>query len=322
MAHPVRAQFGGWFRALTAVAAAVAAGLSACATPGVNGAAGGAPLQGGAGQYVIGEPYEVHGVWYYPQEQPEYDESGTAGIINDDRAGQTTANGEVYDPEALTGAHTTLPMPVMVEVTNLDTGATIALRVNDRGPFDAPGEIISVSHAAAVELGFADRGTANVRVRYLGQAPLGDPGQYANDGGAPQYPPDGSAGAYPPNGGGGGAYPPSAAPGAYPPDPGYGTVDSQALPAPVPPEGYGVGGYGGGGGWTVQAGAYEVPANAQRAVAMLSRVAPAEVVRVQIGGRVLYRVILGPWPVAEEALRARDLAAGAGFPDAIIKRPY
>lgn len=281
MACLARAGFGGWIRSMIVLAAA--AGLAACATPGARPepAAG---ASAGGGQYVVGEPYEVAGVWYYPQEQPAYDETGLAGVLSDERAGQTTANGEIYDPAALTGTHTTLPMPVMVEVTNLDTGATVAVRVNDRGPFGEPGRIIDLSRAAAEQLGFADQGTARVRVRYVGPAPLGDPGQYA-DGQAPEYLPDAGA--------------PSAPEDAF-----------AAAPESV------------GGGWTVQAGAFTVPANARRAVAMLSAVAPAEIVTVQVGGRTYYRVVLGPWPVAEEAVRARELAAGAGFPDAMIKRPY
>lgn len=279
----VRARLEAWFRGLVVPAAVVAAGLAACATPGSkSGPAPAAPAETG-GRYVIGEPYEVRGVWYYPQEQPEYDETGLAGVYGDDREGQTTANGEVFDPNAVTGAHTTLPMPVMVEVTNLDTGATVAVRVNDRGAFGEPARIIDLSRAAAVELGFADQGAARVRVRYLGPAPLGDPGQYANDGSAPPYLPD--------------AGPTGAAPVA-------------------PPETAGAGG------WTVQAGAFTVQRNARRAVDLLSGVAPAEIVQVQVGGRTYYRVILGPWPAAEEAIRARELAAGAGFPDAMIKRPY
>lgn len=296
MAHPLRAELGVWIRGLTVIAAAIAVGLAACATPGTT---TGGPPQASAvpgGQYILGEPYEVEGVWYYPQEQPAYDETGLAGVYGGDRNGQTTANGEVFDPYAVTAAHPTLPMPVMVEVTNLDTGQTVAVRVNDRGAFGQPTRVIDLSPGAAEQLGIRDGDTATVRVRFLGPAPLGEPGQYAEDGAAQAYPPDGAP---PPPGAG--------------PAPGYAEGFDEGYA--VPPEARG-------GGWTVQAGSFLIPANARRAVALLSRVAPAEVVQVQVLGRTYYRVILGPWPVAAEALRARDLAASAGFPDAIVRRPY
>jgi rare lipoprotein A len=73
------------------------------------------------------------------------------------------------DPAALTAAHKTLPLPSLVEVTNLETGKRITVRVNDRGPFVA-GRIIDLSRAAAERLGIYGRGTAKVRVKYLGPA--------------------------------------------------------------------------------------------------------------------------------------------------------
>src|SRR5258707_12111682 len=87
---------------------------------------------------------------------------------------RTTANGEIFDVNQFSAAHTTLPLPSMVEVTNLANGRSLTVRVNDRGPF-VGGRIIDLSHAAARELGYDRAGLAHVRVRYVGPAPLAGP---------------------------------------------------------------------------------------------------------------------------------------------------
>jgi peptidoglycan lytic transglycosylase len=130
---------------------------------------------GPGGSYRVGSPYSINGVWYYPAENPSYNAVGTASWYGRESGGNSTANGERFDPHRLTAAHTTLPLPVLVRVTNLENNRSIVLRVNDRGPFVA-GRIIDVSEAAAEELGFRAQGTARVRVEYVGRA----------DGGAPQ----------------------------------------------------------------------------------------------------------------------------------------
>ncbi|HEX3431640.1 MAG TPA: septal ring lytic transglycosylase RlpA family protein [Rhizomicrobium sp.] len=135
-------------------------------------------LPSGNGVYKIGEPYEQEGVWYYPREQPEYDETGIASWYGADFHGRRTANGEVFDLNGLTAAHPTLPMPVNVRVTNLENGKSLVLRVNDRGPFRR-GRIIDVSQRAAQLLGFYGQGTAKVRVTYLARAD-GPPGTPAD----------------------------------------------------------------------------------------------------------------------------------------------
>jgi rare lipoprotein A len=118
------------------------------------------------GVYKIGNPYQISGVWYYPAEDLNYDESGIASWYGQDFHGKYTANGEVFDLNGLTAAHRTLPMPSVVQVTNLENGRTLKLRVNDRGPF-ARGRIIDLSRRAAQLLGFDAPGTARVRVRIL-----------------------------------------------------------------------------------------------------------------------------------------------------------
>ncbi len=80
--------------------------------------------------------------------------------------GRRTANGEIYDMNALTAAHRTLPFGTIVEVTNLGNGRKVRLRINDRGPF-IKGRIIDVSRRAAKELGFLIDGTAPVRLRIV-----------------------------------------------------------------------------------------------------------------------------------------------------------
>ena len=120
----------------------------------------------GIGTYKIGNPYQIAGVWYRPAEDYSYDETGIASWYGEDFHGKYTANGEIFDLNAMTAAHRTLPMPSIVQVTNLDNGRTVELRVNDRGPF-ARGRIIDVSRRAAQLLGFENQGTAKVRVRIM-----------------------------------------------------------------------------------------------------------------------------------------------------------
>jgi rare lipoprotein A len=114
-------------------------------------------------------PYEVRGRWYTPADQPGYDKVGLASWYSYESRSRTTADGEPFDARLATAAHTTLPIPSWIEVTNLDNGRSARVRLNDRGPFVA-GRILDLSKGAAEELGFLQRGTARVRVRYLGPA--------------------------------------------------------------------------------------------------------------------------------------------------------
>ena len=120
----------------------------------------------GNGIYKVGKPYQVDGTWYYPREDLTYDETGIASWYGEAFHGRYTANGEVFDLNGLTAAHHTLPLPSVVQVTNLENGRSLTLRVNDRGPF-ARGRIIDVSRQAAKLLGFEQQGTAKVHVRVL-----------------------------------------------------------------------------------------------------------------------------------------------------------
>ena len=96
-----------------------------------------------APRYKVGKPYEVAGVWYYPERDLTYDYTGIGSWYGDEFAGKLTANGEIFDPELVTAAHKTLPMPSVARVTNLDNGKSLVVRINDRGPFIA-GRIIDL----------------------------------------------------------------------------------------------------------------------------------------------------------------------------------
>ncbi len=126
---------------------------------------------GDVGSYKVGDPYQVGGVWYYPKADLSYDETGIASWYGPGFDGKRTANGETYDQWALTAAHPTLPMPSMVQVTNLDNGRSIQLRINDRGPF-SNSRIIDISRRGAQLLGFEGNGTAKVRVQILEEESL------------------------------------------------------------------------------------------------------------------------------------------------------
>ncbi|MEM9616505.1 MAG: septal ring lytic transglycosylase RlpA family protein [Pseudomonadota bacterium] len=124
-----------------------------------------------APHYKIGKPYKVNGRWYHPEEDNDYEAVGIASWYGRDFHGRRTANGETFDMNRLSAAHTTLPMPSMVEVTNLNNGRKVVVRVNDRGPF-ASNRIIDLSREAARRLGFEKDGLARVKVRFVGAAPL------------------------------------------------------------------------------------------------------------------------------------------------------
>jgi rare lipoprotein A len=131
----------------------------------------GEPIPKGGGTYRVGKPYVVAGKVYVPEEDVHYQQEGLASWYGDDFHGRQTANGEVFDMEALTAAHPTLPMPSYARVTNLANGKSLIVRVNDRGPY-ANNRLIDVSNKAAELLDFKSVGVARVRVEYVARAPL------------------------------------------------------------------------------------------------------------------------------------------------------
>jgi len=125
----------------------------------------------GGGYEHVGSPYVVAGRTYVPAEDPDYSAVGMASWYGADFHGRLTANGEVYDMNGLSAAHTTLPLPSYVRVTNLENGASVVVRVNDRGPFH-DGRIIDLSARAAELLEITAAGVAQVQVDYIGRASL------------------------------------------------------------------------------------------------------------------------------------------------------
>lgn len=265
-----------------AIIAAAFSTLAACASlGGGRDAPSGAPVVTDPAPIVSGtmRPYQVRGRWYHPKEQPNYDEVGQASWYGSYHHGRSTSTGERFDMNGLTAAHKTLPLPSLVEVTNRANGRRVILRVNDRGPF-VDGRIIDLSRGAAEELGLLSQGVGEVRVRYVGPAPrLG--------GGTPLQRAE--------------VAPADRAP-ASGPRPYY---EAAAPAAASTAAGY----------W-VQAGAFADRRGADRAARRLGD--QAAIQNIDRGGRTLYRVVVGPWPDAAAAERARQAVVARGYGDALL----
>jgi rare lipoprotein A len=270
-----------------------------------------------AGVYKVGNPYQIDGVWYYPQEQPDYDETGIASWYGPTFYGKYTANGEVYNGDALTAAHRTLPLPVNVRVTNLQNGKSIIVRVNDRGPY-ARGRIIDLSRRAAELLDVVQNGTARVRVTYLNRADLAGGGPPP-----PETPPQiasalpaaptakvvtGPLGLVP----GAGVAPPArpyAMPAPAPEAPiqmasAAPTGQVTQVPVPAATQLY------------VQVGAFSKLDNARTLLSKLG--GGLRISALQRNGQTLYRVRTGPLNSVEDADAALSRITGAGSNDAQI----
>jgi len=112
--------------------------------------------------------YEVFGQRYVVLPTADgYVERGVASWYGPGFHGESTSSGEPYDMYAMTAAHKTLPLPAYVQVTNLQNGRSIVVRVNDRGPFK-DNRIIDLSYVAAAKLDIVRDGTAMVEVRTVG----------------------------------------------------------------------------------------------------------------------------------------------------------
>ena len=278
--------------------------------------------------FKIGQPYQIQGVWYYPAENYQFDETGIASWYGAQFHGRRTANGEVYDMNSLTAAHRTLPMPSFVRVTNLENGRSLILKVNDRGPF-ARGRIIDISRRGAQLLGFHSTGTARVRVQIMAdksralaarmrsRLQLADVGTPITVERLPKpkvktenlAPPPGAAVAS-------GVAGPSAAdeirqnpPVQVRPE---GTETASAPPGivtlkPVRTTNL-----------FIQAGAFGRFENANKVRARLSPVGPVKVSSVLINGRDLFRVRVGPLSSVAEADRMLERVTRSGYPDARI----
>jgi rare lipoprotein A len=129
------------------------------------------PIAKSAGTYRVGRPYMVRGRPYFPTDNQNYRADGIASWYGPDFHHRRTANGETFDMHAISAAHPTMPLPSYARVSNLANGRSLIVRVNDRGPFKG-NRVIDVSGKAAELLGFRGNGLAQVRVEYVGQAPL------------------------------------------------------------------------------------------------------------------------------------------------------
>jgi rare lipoprotein A len=267
------------------------------------------------------KPYQVRGQWYFPAEQPGYDAVGIGSWYGEQFHNHTTSDGEVFDMDQVSAAHKTLPLPSMVEVTNLDNGRKMTVRVNDRGPF-VDGRIIDLSRAAAEQLGYRQQGVARVRVRYLGPAPASLPRTQI----ARATPPRPATPDLPPIGAVPAAMPAviaaPAAP-AYDPAPAYQQASIQPAAGPLPPERFSApqSRLAAPAGYRVQAGAFSSLDNAQRAVSQVADAGEAVIEPMQRPSGMLYRVVVGPAPDEATAWAMRDRIAALGFRDASILRP-
>lgn len=280
------------------------------------------------GRYKIGSPYSINGVWYYPQVDYGYVETGIASWYGPNFHNKDTANGEVFDENAVTAAHRTLPLPSAVRVTNLENGRALVVRVNDRGPF-AHGRIIDMSRRSAQLLGFERQGTAKVRVEILPEESRrlaesyqsGKPIQLASLSPEPVPTPTAAPSVAVSKGS------VSKIPGTIvltPPPPPVSTAPSPADQGSAvdltrksrsqdviqtEPEQTEI---------FVQAGAFTDANNADKLTQILADVGPVRIDPRQIDGKYFYRVRLGPLHSVEDADRILDTIIGKGYPGARV----
>jgi rare lipoprotein A len=314
----------------------VALSLVACATPKYDvgrpmiGARNAAPrpsdMVGPTGKPLRGteKPYQINGVWYYPKEDRDYNVVGTGSWYGEQFHNRRTANGEIFDMDIPSAAHKTLPLPSLVEVTNLDNGRRMIVRVNDRGPFVGD-RVIDLSKAAAEELGYRRQGVAKVRVKYIGPAPksvFDPPRQYAR---APsraepsvrgfeaiQEPPQRvqvlpakSEPEWSPS-------PSLSAPPINPPDP-VKRASPLTTTASVTPAAKA--------GFRIQAGAFSSRENAEKAVQQLALAGSARIEPLERPSGTLYRVVVAAGDDEGEAWSLRQRVEALGYAGATVLRP-
>lgn len=296
------------------------------------------PVQIGAGSrggiYKVGNPYQINGVWYYPKEDPNYDESGIGSWYGEQFHGKRTANGEIFDMNEVTAAHPTLPMPSLVRVTNLENGRSIVVRMNDRGPY-ANNRIIDLSRRSAQLLGYERQGTARVRVQYLGPAPLEGGGETmvaSRSTGADERPaaaPRGSvsAEALPPPPGAKGRSGEVARPAQGQPSPmqilaAQAPSSASTVPASSPADNLSQQtvevGPARGGQIYIQVGAFSLHENAHKLAAQLSVIGPVGVSSTFVNKQEFFRVRLGPYDQVAGADQALQQVINSGQTNARI----
>jgi rare lipoprotein A len=223
------------------------------------------------------------------------EEHGLAGVYVEGFNGQPTANGEIFDETAMTAAHPSLPLPSLVQVINETNKREIVVRVNDRGPFDGK-RILELSPRAANVLGVPSGQASNVRVRYLGPAPV----QQVSDAYAsapvqsePMRPVASPA--------------PQVA--VYE-EPNLGVPDPVEAMTPTTPVGRG--------NVFIQAGSFADIANAQRLNSALGRGLPVKIEEARVRGGDYFRVMIGPFQTRDEAEVQRRQLSQAGITDGFV----
>lgn len=292
--------------ARSGLALALALLLAACGTTREAGRGPGSSKSAAAvGAYKVGKPYQINGKWYYPAYDPGYERVGIASWYGDDFHGLPTANGEVFDKGLITAAHTTLPLPSIVRVTNLENGRSIDVRVNDRGPFVGD-RLIDLSQAAARKLGYESQGLARVKVTFLGLAdakgPVPQPTVVA------QAPPPEAA---PPRPARRAAAPVPVAPPLTVPA-GREVQVAALTPPPAPPAACLAGDQ------FVQVGAFADTTRVRAAIEAVGRLQKPKVEPTFVGGKAMARVRLGPVPGGAEARRLLAQVRAMGYEGAFL----
>ena len=270
---------------------------------------GSGPLPKGGGRRHVGKPYTINGQRFYPKDVASYERTGVASWYGPKFHRRMTSNGEWFDMHDLTAAHTTLPLPSYVKVTNLSNGKEAVLRVNDRGPF-AHNRIIDLSKRSSEILGFKGKGTQKVRVVYLGKAPLAHDGthlaamnrkylrsaDYTRVASAMNYS-HGSSTMF----ASAEEVPEPRVPAPAPVQ----TVADTGNPLPVP--------VGDNGSYFVQAASFSNVDNAERAKYALGSLGPVSVSPVTVGVNTFYRVRVGPLDNENAAYEIADLVREQGM---------
>ena len=290
--------------------------------------------QNGIPPYKLGKAYQIEGAWYYPKVDYDYAETGIASWYGPDFHGKSTANGEIFDQNALTAAHKTLPMPTIVRVTNLENGRSIEVRINDRGPFKN-NRVIDLTRRGAQLLGFEGQGTARVKVQVMKEDSI----LLANKVGGAQLAyagePEPLAGGPKPNAAPAGTVvtqklaPGQSAPATttvapVPPQPSNSVV---GLPKPSAAQAAStIPSLNGSVSYTpvkptnifIQAGAFLQQRNALKLTQQLGSLGQTRVTQARVGTQTFYRVRLGPIQRIEDADALLQKVLGTGQPDARI----
>lgn len=294
--------------------------LGACASHrGGGGSSAGVPSRGA---YKVGNPYQIDGVTYLPQEEFNHVETGVASWYGPGFHGKATANGEQYSQEDHTAAHRTLQMPAIVRVTNLDNGRSTIVRVNDRGPY-ARNRVIDLSRAAAQDLDIVRNGTARVRIDQLSAESQTVKEVAMSGGGASEQQ---AALIQLASGQRSAPVPASVAP-----QPAAAPSPQQVLVRAEPPPVVLAAGRGGptiasiasgssqsGGSFYVQTGAFSTINNATRQRELISSYGSTEIFQASAGGHEVYRVRVGPYTTPDAAGIVADRLKRSGYGEARV----